>query len=856
MQVDAKGNCSEINEALVSILGMNEADNRGVQINVSAFLEGNEKKEFQEKLCHSLSAPGRVIQVKLKFKQENNSSIRVSGEICATNKDYASFIGVIHNDESGLSEAERKTFLEKYQAYEQSAEGIWMFESPEPIPVATDPRKVLEIWKKHSRLVLCNDNMARMYGYEKAEELTNAPLHQFVDFSDEERVDNIFRFIKNGFHLTSVETKEFDKNGNALYFLNSMSGIVENGFLLRVWGTQQDITEKRNIELKLNESEQFYRNLIAESLDGIILTDIDGQLDFISPSATTLIGYEESEIKGANIFEYIHPEERDLAIQSFKREIAKKQDVKFISIRLLKKNGQYLWTMVRGQNMLDNPAVGKIAIYFSDDTLRKTTEEALINSDKKLRMQSTILNSVTDLIVTTDLRIRVTAWNKMIEKMTGITESEALGRNFQDVLRTDYSPYTHKQVHKIVLKEGVWRGEVSFIGADNEKKFLLHNISLIRDDNGSAIGLLGIGKDITERKKAEARVRQSETFYRNLIANSLDGIVMSDQEGTIIYCAPSLPQISLYNIAELLGRNIFDFVHPDDRKEAEITFREELKGKNDYKQMQLRLLTGSGKWVWTLLRAHNLLDNPIFKAVVFYFSNITEQRKLSEKLIEQEVQKQRLLTEATINAQEKERLLIGKELHDNISQQLTTARLYLEVAFDKASGEIKDLVQLSLKNIGGMISEIRSLSQSLVPSTLGDLGLTESIQELCDAIKKSHAFNIDFSHQHFSEEDIPDKMKLMLFRIVQEQFNNIIRHANATIVKIRLQADAENLILSISDNGVGFNPATTRKGMGLNNISGRAALYSGKMELESAPGKGCSLLVIIPLNAMKNKTTE
>ena len=616
------------------------------------------------------------------------------------------------------------------------------------------------------------------------------------------------------------------------------------------------LTEKKEIELWIRESEQFYRNLAAESIDGIILTDISGIAGFISPSATNILGYDLQDIKDYLIFDFVHPEDRAVAIRAFQNEVNRNQDVKFISIRLMKKGGDYLWCMVRGQNMLENPAVGKIAVYFSDDTLRKNTEEALISGEKKLRMQSVILNSVTDLIVTTDLRANITSWNKMIEKITGITEQEAIGKNYLDVLITNYAPYNHQQVHKIVMKEGVWRGEVSFTGADKEKKYLLHNISLIKNESGEAIGMLGIGKDITERKKAEERVRQSETFYRNLIANSLDGIVMSDKVGTIIYCAPSLPQISLFNIADLLGKNIFDFVHPDDRQMAEVTFREELAAKNEYKQMQLRLLNGTGKWVWTLLRAHNLLDNPIFKAVVFYFSDITEQRKLSEKLVDQEIQKQRMLTEATITVQEKERQQIGKELHDNISQQLTTARLYLEVAQDKADGQLKELIRLSLNNISAMVAEIRSLSQSLVPSTLGDIGLVESIQELCDSIKQAHAFTIEFSYRHFSEKNIKEDLKLMLFRIVQEQFNNIIRHANPSAVKIRLESDAENISMTISDNGSGFDPSTARKGMGLNNISSRAALCNGRMDIDSSPGNGCVLSIIIPFKSNDGEMAE
>jgi signal transduction histidine kinase len=232
---------------------------------------------------------------------------------------------------------------------------------------------------------------------------------------------------------------------------------------------------------------------------------------------------------------------------------------------------------------------------------------------------------------------------------------------------------------------------------------------------------------------------------------------------------------------------------------------------------------------------------------VISFTDITEQRKLSQQLIEQEIQKQKQLTQATIDGQEKERLEIGKELHDNINQHLTTTRLYLEVAKEQASGPVLEMIQLSHKTLVGIINELRRLSQSLVPPTLGDLGLVESIYDLCDSLRSTHTFNIEFYHRHFNEDPLPANLKLMFFRIIQEQASNIIRHAQASNVNIRLQSDAEYIILTVTDNGIGFDQVRCKKGLGFNNIFNRSSLFNGKMEIKAAPGKGCTLTVIVPL---------
>ncbi len=111
------------------------------------------------------------------------------------------------------------------------------------------------------------------------------------------------------------------------------------------------------------------------------------------------------------------------------------------------------------------------------------------------------------------------------------------------------------------------------------------------------------------------------------------------------------------------------------------------------------------------------------------------------------------------------------------------------------------------------------------------------------------AFSVDFVSRYFNESAIADNVKLMLFRIIQEQVNNIIRHSHATEVHIKLQSDAESIILTIEDNGTGFDPEKARKGMGLNNIASRAALMGGKADIKAAPGEGCILTVELPQSA-------
>jgi signal transduction histidine kinase len=221
------------------------------------------------------------------------------------------------------------------------------------------------------------------------------------------------------------------------------------------------------------------------------------------------------------------------------------------------------------------------------------------------------------------------------------------------------------------------------------------------------------------------------------------------------------------------------------------------------------------------------------------------QKNISPKQkVEKPIQKQ--LIQAAIDEHEKEKQQISKELHDNINQHLATTSLYLEVVRDKLTGESFEIIDLAHKGLSHIIKEIRHLSQSLVPPTLCDIGLIESIKDICYSLERTHSFSVDFYHRHFNENQLPDNLKLMLFRIIQEQINNIIRHADADKIQISLQSDAEYIILFITDDGKGFDSSAFKKGSGLTNITNRAGLFNGQVEINASSGKGCSLSISIP----------
>ncbi|MGV3658149.1 MAG: sensor histidine kinase, partial [Chitinophagaceae bacterium] len=148
--------------------------------------------------------------------------------------------------------------------------------------------------------------------------------------------------------------------------------------------------------------------------------------------------------------------------------------------------------------------------------------------------------------------------------------------------------------------------------------------------------------------------------------------------------------------------------------------------------------------------------------------------------------------------------------------------------------------------ISDVINEIRTISHALVPPILGDIGIIESIEAMLETIRYVQLLKIDFDYFDFNEDRVPENVQLMLYRIIQEGMNNIVKHADATHVSITIKNINRQITLELKDNGKGFYAASVRRGLGLTNIKNRAELFGGKVTIKSAPGAGCSLKVAIP----------
>jgi signal transduction histidine kinase len=234
----------------------------------------------------------------------------------------------------------------------------------------------------------------------------------------------------------------------------------------------------------------------------------------------------------------------------------------------------------------------------------------------------------------------------------------------------------------------------------------------------------------------------------------------------------------------------------------------------------------------------------IAAALIYFVSRkiFAKQEMLLQQLSEQKANYKNDLAKEVFRAQEGERMKLGEELHDNINQLLGVVKLYIEHAMMNPS--VKDeMLKKSAQYLMQVINEIRALSKSLISPDMTEFGLINSVNELIESIIKIQNISIDLKDERFSESALNDIEKLMLFRIMQEQLNNVLKHAHADSVGIELKNEGPHVSMTIKDDGVGFDMNNIKLGLGLKNIRHRLELFNGEMKLESAPGKGCKLEV-------------
>ena len=383
---------------------------------------------------------------------------------------------------------------------------------------------------------------------------------------------------------------------------------------------------------------------------------------------------------------------------------------------------------------------------------------------------------------------------------------------------------------------------------ERDQKYIIAALILIVTQ---ALLIAGLLWQRARKRKAEAVLRESEKRFRVMTDTTPSLVWMCDAKGRITYLNERRLAFTGPDPNAGYGDTWSAYIHPDDVKNVLDTVAQALRAREPFsKEYRLRRSDGVYRWMFDLASPRENGDGS-FAGFIGSAIDVTDQ-KLAQQALEK-------VSGQLIEAQEKERSRIARELHDDICQRLALLSMELEQA-DRASYQSPLEVKTNLDEIRIHCSEIagdvQSLSHQLHSSKLEYLGAAAAIRGFCHEFSKQHEVSIDFTENDVPRH-LPKDISLCLFRVTQEALHNAVKYSGVSEFAVELTTTAGEIQLMVRDEGKGFDVEEAKKtrGLGLVSMQERVHLVHGSLGVESEPGAGTSVLVVVPL-ARENQTSS
>lgn len=604
-----------------------------------------------------------------------------------------------------------------------------------------------------------------------------------------------------------------------------------------------EITKRKN-NLMLD---QFF--LISKDI--LTIAGLDGRYKRVNPAFEVFSGYTSDEAKEIHPLSYVHDYDKAAVLEKL-NQLSQGIDIPYFENRIVNKAGETKWVAWTATPLLSE---GIIIASHRDITAQKEAAEALKISNERYGFIKNAANeAIWDYDLMTKTIIRSNGYKVLFGYDTDVEHSNL--HFWESKLHPEDKERVIRELHAF-LSQGhtkLWHCEYRFQKSDGSYAFVADKGYLITDKDQLPVRLVGTMQDVTEQKEFAEKLKISNERYELVTKATNEAIWDLDLEQNNMTWSEG------YRI--LFGHGFEDADQGMDFWETNIHYDERImviESFNSFLQQhttphwecEYRFRRKDGSYANVLDKGYMIFNNkgkPV--RIVGAMRDITERKKLEKELMLKERGRQFQVAQAAVFAQEKERAEIGKELHDNIGQLLTTTKLYLEM-LKLNQADPTELIDRGTKHINTIISEVRNLSRSLVPSSINDLGLIASVNDLIESFRALGSFDIRFFATNTIEERMDDTIKLTIYRILQEQLNNIVRHAEAKNVMVEMFQEDNKIYVFIGDDGAGFDLQTVKKGQGLTNIKSRAELQDGSVEILTNPGQGCKLIIQIPINILK-----
>ncbi len=595
----------------------------------------------------------------------------------------------------------------------------------------------------------------------------------------------------------------------------------------------QDVTQQHTAAEALYISNERFR--LAAKDDAIYDWDIASDHIMWGEGLKDLFGYHPDELQLGQWETLLHHADKENTIHSLHATLGNKTATFWEAEYRLRKNDEsFSHVLARGYILRDAAGnalrmVGKM----QDISDSKKIEAERSAYERKIEDQHhtivDVLEQMGTAFITVDWLGEILYWNKEAEHLSGIQRNAILGKSVNTLYpgikdSVYYRMYEQLKTDKIPIHKEV-RSPFS------NRWLEVHAYTTNK-------GISVFFSDISTRKKSEEEIRRLSLIAKETV----NSVVITTLANKISWVNEAFTRVSGYTVEEALGRCPSDLLDGPKTNVDTLAYISNQQEKGKAYHTEILNYNKAGEQYWSEVYGQPLLNDQ--GEVTQFFSietNITARKKLEQEIRQQ----QNKINAAVITAQEAERAHVGQELHDNVNQVLTTVKLYQELCLsgiesrDELTRKSMDLIQVS-------INEIRSLSKRLSAPSLGNIKLSESIKDLVDAISATEKFVIFLDISAIENLEVDQATHLALYRILQEQMTNVLKHACADSIEISFDVSNNLITMKVIDHGQGFDVNQKGAGIGLSNIKTRAESLKGTVTVTSSPGEGSTLLVQLP----------
>ncbi|NTV43528.1 MAG: PAS domain S-box protein, partial [Syntrophobacteraceae bacterium] len=499
---------------------------------------------------------------------------------------------------------------------------------------------------------------------------------------------------------------------------------------------------------------------------------------------------------------------------------------------------------------------------------RMETEAALRQSEARYRA---IVEAQTELVSRFTREGVLTFVNEAYCRYFGETRDELMGSMFWHHVPDEESRNNLREhIASLGPENPVAAIEHQVVTSDGEIRWQQWTDRAILDEEGNLLDIQAVGRDITERKKAELALQEAHQQLQDIIEFLPDATFVINKERKVIAWNRAIEEMTGLGKEDVLGRSdyahaipfygenrptLIDLVVEDNPEFEKLYDFVERRGNTIFGEVFVpKAYGGLGAYLWGTA-------SPLFDATgqmigaIQSIRDITE-RKNAEDAIHRSEKQLRFLSSRLLTAHEEERKRIARELHDSIGQSLAAVKFFVETTLKSAETEEAIEIVASLETLVPMIQnamqEARRIYTGLRPSMLDDLGIVATIGWFCREFQLTYPMIHVQSRMGIQEEDVPENLKIVIFRVIQEAMNNIAKHSGAELAGLALLKVGDKLQLSIEDNGTGFDLDSVlgkhphERGLGLTGMKERTELSDGVFTLHSLPGKGTTITAVWP----------